>query len=264
MFNAAIGLGGTKTYITAIEDTVLKRLPLDSQVLLDTQKMDFLKGDRLEIIGYSTSDNHYKILVLSPNLDLIGGWYAFIPHVKIDDPDVKELISLEQLLAIATRTPAYKLEALITPLNAAMVRYQINSRIRICHFIAQVAHESDGFNTCCEYADGSAYEWRDDLGNTQEGDGVRFKGRGLIQVTGRENYHQVSTALNIDFLNNPPLLEEPVNACLSAGWYWSSRDLNPLADADEVYKITLIINGGYNGINCRVEYLDKAKEVFGI
>ena len=262
MFNAAIGISGTKTYITAIENTILKRMPIDSEKLPDTQKMDFLKGDRFDIIGYQEVAGHYKIL--SANLDFLGGWYAFMGHTKIDDPDVKELISLEQLLAIAPYTATYKLEALLAPLNAAMVRYQINSRIRICHFIAQVAHESDGFNTCCEYADGSDYEWRDDLGNTQEGDGVRFKGRGLIQVTGRENYQQVSSALNIDFLRYPPLLEEPVNACLSAGWYWSSRNLNPLADEDKVYEITLIINGGYNGINDRVEYLDRAKKVFGI
>ena len=260
MFNAAIGISGTKTYITAIENTILKRMPIDSEKLPDTQKMDFLKGDRFDIIGYQEVAGHYKIL--SANLDFLGGWYAFIPHVRIDDPDIKELISLEQLLAIANQTPAYKLESLIEHLSAAMVRYQINTNLRKAHFIAQIAHESDGFNTTEEYADGSAYEWRDDLGNTQEGDGVRFKGRGLIQITGRENYQQVSFALDIDFLNNPPLLEEPCNACLSAGWYWNSRLLNALADSDDIYAITRIINGGFNGIDERIEYLDRAKEVF--
>ena len=260
MFNAAIAIGSTKTYITATENTILKRMPIDSEKLPDTQKMDFLKGDRFDIIGYQEVAGHYKIL--SANLDFLGGWYAFMGHTKIDDPDVKELISLVQLFKIAPYTAIYKLEALHAPLNAAMVRYQINTNLRKAHFLAQVAHESDGFNTCCEYADGSAYEWRDDLGNTQEGDGVRFKGRGLIQITGRENYQQVSFALDIDFLNNPPLLEEPCNACLSAGWYWNSRLLNALADSDDIYAITRIVNGGFNGIDCRVEYLDRAKKVF--
>ena len=262
MFNAAIGIGGTKTYITATENTILKRMPIDSEKLPDTQKMDFLKGDRFDIIGYSKADNHYKILILSPNLDLIGGWYAFMGHVKIDDPDVKELISLEQLLKIAPYTATYKLEALLAPLNAAMVRYQINSRIRICHFIAQVAHESDGFNTCCEYADGSDYEWRDDLGNTQEGDGVRFKGRGLIQLTGRSWYTIFGKEIGVDLVANPHLLEEPELACVASGWFWNRHDLNALADINDIYAITRVINGGHNGINCRLSYLDRAKKVF--
>jgi putative chitinase len=130
-------------------------------------------------------------------------------------------------------------------------------------FIAQIAHESGQFNYVTEIASGSAYEGRKDLGNTIVGDGVKFKGRGLIQITGRANYGLCSTALtgsSHTFIDNPELLATPLYACLSAGWYWNSRGLNTLADMGDFMGITKRINGGTNGLASRLEFWERAKK----
>lgn len=153
--------------------------------------------------------------------------------------------------------------AIVGGLADAMPRltsdYALTNELRLAHFLAQVAHESDGFKTTTEYASGAAYEGRKDLGNTQPGDGRRFRGRGLIQVTGRANAAAVSKALGQDFIANPTLLAAFPWAALTAGWFWSSRNLNALADRDDVKGITRKINGGYNGLQDRMARLAKAK-----
>jgi len=175
-----------------------------------------------------------------------------------------DLINGTQLLAIAIYCSNDRLADLMPFLNTAMAKYSINTKLRKAQFLAQVCHESDGLNTCCEYADGSDYEGDIELGNTQDGDGVRFKGRGLIQITGRANYLECGKALSVDLIASPERLENFDLACLSAGWYWDSRSLNKLADdtssnpADNCTRITRIVNGGYNGLDERLEYLDRA------
>jgi putative chitinase len=174
------------------------------------------------------------------------------------------LITQTQLSAIAPYSQRDRLEKLLPQLNATMQRYAITTPLRKAHFLAQVGHESDGFNTNEEYASGRDYEGRDDLGNTQTGDGVRFKGRGLIQVTGRANYGECGRALGVDLIKSPQRLGDYDLACLSAGWYWDSRNLNRHADRDDVITITKIINGGTNGLADRQSYLARAKRVFAI
>ncbi|MCL1491406.1 MAG: hypothetical protein M1G31_11725 [Pseudanabaena sp. Salubria-1] len=174
------------------------------------------------------------------------------------------LITQEQLSAIAPYSRRDRLEKLLPHLNNTMQRYAITTPLRKAHFLAQLGHESDGFNTNEEYASGAAYEGRRDLGNTQAGDGVRFKGRGLIQVTGRANYADCGRALGVDLINNPQRLGDFDLACLSAGWFWDTRKLNNHADRDDVLTITKIINGGTNGLADRRSYLSRAKRVFGI
>lgn len=134
------------------------------------------------------------------------------------------------------------------------------------HFLAQVAHESDGFKTATEYASGRAYEGRKDLGNTQPGDGVRFKGRGLIQITGRANYAEYSRDVYGDdrCVRDPTRLAGLPDAVLAAGWYWACKGINKLADADDVVAVTRRINGGTNGLADRREWLAKAKRLMGI
>ncbi|GBO52772.1 phage endolysin [Pseudanabaena sp. lw0831] len=173
-------------------------------------------------------------------------------------------ITQEQLSAIAPYSQRDRLEKLLPHLNTTMQRYAITTPLRKAHFLAQVGHESDGFNTNEEYASGADYEGRRDLGNTQAGDGVRFKGRGLIQVTGRANYADCGRALAVDLINNPRRLGDFDLACLSAGWYWDTRKLNNHADRDDILTITKIINGGTNGLADRQSYLARAKRVFGI
>lgn len=144
----------------------------------------------------------------------------------------------------------------------AMVRYNISlSPQREAAFIAQIAHESGSLRYVEEIASGEAYEGRKDLGNTQPGDGKKFKGRGLIQITGRSNYETVGKALGYNFILNPENLELPGPACFSAAWFWQDRGLNRLADIEAFEKITRKINGGINGLVDRMAHWELAKEV---
>ena len=120
--------------------------------------------------------------------------------------------------------------------------------MRQATFLSQLAHESGRFYYVEEIASGKAYEGRKDLGNVKPGDGVRYKGRGLIQLTGRANYRQLSQELGVDFENNPDLLKSPQYAVQSACWFWQSRNLNEFADVRDIKTITKRINGGYNGL----------------
>jgi putative chitinase len=133
------------------------------------------------------------------------------------------------------------------PLTAAMLEFAINTDQRRAAFLAQVAHESGSLRYTLELASGAAYEGRKDLGNTDIGDGARFKGRGLLQVTGRANYLRCGGALGLDLLRMPELLERPAGAARSAAWYWHASDLNRFADRDQFFALTRAINGGYNG-----------------
>ncbi len=140
------------------------------------------------------------------------------------------------------------------PLMAAMNTNQINTPLRQAHFLAQLGHESASMVYTSEIASGKAYEGRHDLGNTQPGDGPLFKGRGLIQITGRNNYTAYGKARSRDFITgaNPQLLAtDPDIAADSAGWFWATRNLNKLADQDNALAITKKINGGTNGLSDR-------------
>ena len=147
------------------------------------------------------------------------------------------------------------------PLNITMINFKINTHLRQSAFIAQVGHESGRLQYVRELASGKAYEGRKDLGNVEAGDGVKFKGRGLIQITGKTNYKLCGDALNLDLINHPELLELPINASLSAGWYWYTRKLNVLADKPDFTKITKAINGGLNGQVERLAFYQKALSI---
>jgi len=148
-------------------------------------------------------------------------------------------------------------------------KFGINTPLRFEHFMAQTAHESAGFRTTVEYASGEAYEGRKDLGNTHRGDGKRYRGRGLIQVTGRSNYKRFTKWVREtqpdapDFEEEPELVSKFPWALLSAVWYWTAHDLNKLADEDGIVRITRIVNGGLNGLDSRRYWLKRAKEILG-
>lgn len=146
-------------------------------------------------------------------------------------------------------------------LGPAFQMYGINTRARAAAAIAQFAHESDGFRTTTEYASGGAYEGRKDLGNIYAGDGVRFKGRGFIQVTGRANYKAVSEALSHNFIENPKDLAKAQWAAKGSCWWWSRHGCNKLADSGDFVALTRRINGGTNGLADRQRYHRRAKVV---
>lgn len=154
------------------------------------------------------------------------------------------------------------INGIVGPLNKYMPQYGINQPLRVAHFLSQAAHEAAGFKTLTEYASGAAYEGRRDLGNTQPGDGRRFKGRGIFQLTGRANYRIMGKRLGLDLEGNPELAADPTISVRIACEYWQTRNLNAYADADDVNGITRKINGGYNGLADRKRYLAKAKELF--
>lgn len=149
-------------------------------------------------------------------------------------------------------------------IRAACIEFDITAPVRLAAFLAQIGHESGGFRYTREIWGPTAaqlkYEGRSDLGNTQPGDGSRFRGRGLIQITGRYNYEKASKALGVDLIQNPELLEEPRLAARSAAWWWSAHGCNELADAGDFDKLTRKINGGLNGIADRRNRWEIAKK----
>jgi putative chitinase len=153
----------------------------------------------------------------------------------------------------------------VPALNTAMNHYGIVGVARAAAFIAQVGHESGQLRWVREIwgptAQQAGYEGRVDLGNTVKGDGSKYRGRGLIQITGRANYAACGEALGLDLVNQPTLLEQPQYAAMSAAWFWSTRGLNTLADQGQFVKITRRINGGLTGQDDRQALHDKALEV---
>lgn len=188
-------------------------------------------------------------------------------------------MTAEQLKAIIPAIKQGAIDAYLPHLSTFMVKYDIITPRRIGGFIAQVAHESANFSAVREFASGAAYEGRADLGNTQTGDGVRYKGRGLIQITGRGNYKWCSRDLFADdrLLETPDLLTTPQYAVQSACWFWKvAKGLNGVADHPEDWThlwahngktytkfqwLTLLINGGQNGLAERQANYDRARQV---
>jgi putative chitinase len=158
---------------------------------------------------------------------------------------------------------AVRQAAIISGMGAAfaatLARYAIDTPLRVAHFLAQIAHESDGFCTTEEYADGRAYEGRRDLGNIEPGDGPRYKGRGLIQLTGRMNYALTGQALGLDLVGNPLSVNDPIIYLLVSCNFWTRLNINAPADMDDLYEVTRRVNGGLNGIEDRLAYLTRAK-----
>lgn len=170
------------------------------------------------------------------------------------------------IMAVAPRFSGDKAEAqsrIVGEISAVFSRtldsYDINTKKRIAHFMAQVTHECAGFRTTEEFASGAAYEGREDLGNIHAGDGKRYKGRGLIQLTGRANYRKIGKILDLPLEDNPVLAAEPATSLKIACEYWHTRKINAAADRDDLIKATKLVNGGLNGLDDRRKYLQKAK-----
>lgn len=245
----------TQQKIAALTDLNLQ--PIDDW-LDETLRVAMDKSDRLP------SELAYANL-----LPLIKEPSAVSPNPPRPTPsepaDLSNLnLSIAQLTEIAAFADPAQVELLYYPILRTLAEFDLTTPLRQAHFLAQLCHESGSFNYLEELASGEDYEWRDDLGNVQAGDGVRFKGRGLIQITGRTNYGDCGDALGHDLIANPTHLANPDLACRSAGWFWNTRHLSAFADRDDVDTITYRINGGYNGYDERVEFLHAAKAVLGI
>ncbi len=211
------------------------------------------------------------------------------PAVQDESKDEGFRVSASQLADIMKTTA--EVTAYCEAVNACLQRYDINTPLRAAHFLAQVAHESGGFRYVEENLNYSAHAlksvfgkyFKDDtlvsnyarhpqkianrvyanrMGNGSErsGDGWRYRGRGLIQLTGKSNYTQYAEARCVDVVQTPDLVaKDPTLATDVAGWYWDSRTLNRYADNDDLRAITKRINGGYHGLKDRQFYLNRAK-----
>lgn len=173
------------------------------------------------------------------------------------------LLTLEMLKKIMPRMAKNPLTAakLYPDLVAALTEAGIVTKARIAAFLGQVAHESVEFRYMEEIADGSAYEGRHDLGNVNPGDGRLFKGRGPIQLTGRNNYRLAGKALGLPLEQHPEMVADPKVGFRVAGWFWTTHGLNQLADQGDFLGITKRVNGGFNGQSARQSYYDLALSV---
>ncbi|MFC0118951.1 glycoside hydrolase family 19 protein [Pseudoalteromonas xiamenensis] len=208
--------------------------------------------------------------------------------------NVSQAVDYNSICQIVPTTSESVLHPFVDPLNNHLPGFSINTPLRIAHFLAQVAHESGGFRHRWENLNYSAtaltnlfakyfpnqvmaesyarqpeaianriYASRMGNGTEASGDGWRFRGRGLIQLTGRENYLRCGQWLGENLISEPERVAEDLNICvLSACWYWQSKRLNTFADEDDILHITRRINGGLHGLAERKVYLDRAKAVF--
>jgi predicted chitinase len=156
-------------------------------------------------------------------------------------------------------------------LQQAMEEFEINKPLREAAFLAQIAHESGEFKYLEEIwgpTDAQKHyeppsKKADDLGNTEPGDGKRFKGRGAIQLTGRGNYKKFGELLDLDLITHPEWAADPQAAFRVSGAFWKSNGLNELADQQQFEKITRRINGGLNGQDERLKFYNRAKPLCG-
>jgi len=146
----------------------------------------------------------------------------------------------------------------------AMTEFDIITYPREAAFLAQIAHETMNLTFFEEIASGKAYENRKDLGNTQPGDGVRFKGRGMLMLTGRGNYKKYGDLLGVDLIAHPDTAAHPETSARIAGLYWKLNNLNPLADTGKFDTITKRINGGFNGKADRDKKYGQLKAILGV
>jgi predicted chitinase/peptidoglycan hydrolase-like protein with peptidoglycan-binding domain len=167
-------------------------------------------------------------------------------------------VTLGQLHRIMPSLPMSKAKAYLPFLNRAMAEAKINTKQRKAMFLAQLAHESVQLRFFEEIASGAAYEGRRDLGNIHPGDGVRYKGRGPIQLTGRSNYRAAGRALGLPLEAKPKMAARPSVGFRTAAWFWTSRGLNKLADQGNFREVTRRINGGFNGLDSRLAYYRRA------
>ncbi len=219
-----------------------------------------------------------------------------ISKAVVLDQKNDSLLTVDSLRHIMPNASEDHISKYFDALNSQMNKFGINTPLRIAHFIAQVAHESGSLKYSSENLNYSEKALRavfgkyfptDELaeayarqpekianrvyanrmhnGDEASGDGWKFKGRGLIQLTGRDNYTQCGTKLRIDLINHPELLsDQPRMAVDAAVWFWNKCNLSTYADQDDIRRITKIINGGYNGLENRKAYLARAKEVLNL
>lgn len=171
-------------------------------------------------------------------------------------------INKPQLLRAVPNLYKARVDDFVKTFNEWSDTFGINTPLRAVHYLAQVFHESAALRYTEEIASGKAYEGREDLGNTQKGDGIKFKGRGFIQITGRANYQAYANSEYCvgDLMKHPEWLSKSPGNQKASMWFWKTKGLNELADKDDIRAITKKVNGGYNGLADRMFYYRRFKK----
>lgn len=236
------------------EGNVVKALPLGTLVSSASAQLGSWAAISVELDGRTLS-GHVSSKYLTP---------CRTPPERYPD-ELEAALPERVLIAIMPRLSAAKRAEYLPHLQQAMLEHHIDNPARKAAFLAQLAHESAQLRYMEEIASGAAYEGRRDLGNTQAGDGVRYKGRGPIQLTGRSNYRTYGSLLGVDLENYPALAATAQVGFRTAGLYWMKNGLNELADVPGNFRlITKKINGGYNGLEDRFKYYTAAKAALGV
>lgn len=181
--------------------------------------------------------------------------------IYLNDTSFKDL-----LFSTYSKGLKSNIDKLSTPIFNYLTPYEINTELRLCHFLGQVGHETGELRYREEIATGANYEFRKSLGNVRAGDGRKFKGRGIIQLTGRYNYQLFADAYNLQIVMlKPEIIATEDDLCaLTAFFYWKRNRLNSIADANNIKLLTRRINGGYNGLNDRIRLYNNAKKSLDI
>jgi putative chitinase len=174
------------------------------------------------------------------------------------------MILTSPILALCMPNAGERVPIFVEALNHAMLEFGIDSPLRVAFFLSQIAHESGSLRYVAEIADGRDYEGRTDLGNSQPGDGPRFKGRGGLMITGRTNYEACSRGINHDLLADSRYAETPMGFARTAAWFWKSKGLNTHADAGNFWTVSKLINGGTNGLDDRIQHYIRCRRALGI
>jgi putative chitinase len=252
----SVGVGGTNNTADVKTVQLLLNLnrarfalpaPLDADGRLGAKSSGALEAFQAQVMGLAPTDGR-----VAPGSATLAALAAGMPPG----------FSGEKLQGILINAPKQRVDRYAGPLASKMVAYAIDTSLRQAHFLAQLGHESGELRYTEELASGDAYEGRRDLGNTAPGDGQRFKGRGLIQLTGRANYQAYGDAIGRNLVDgdNPNLLAtDPELAVDVACWFWQSHGLSDLADQDDVIRITKKINGGLNGLPERERLLGRGR-----
>jgi len=244
-----------KKLITEIDAILAK------EIQAGLNKLGFFCGDVDGIPGKNTRLEwaKWKLANYQGEPDYIGDASLKLFREKVASFQPRQLVTKGQAEAVYGRAIA---DSQLKDLNSCLVKFEINTNARIRHFLAQTAHESGGLKWLQELASGSAYEGRKDLGNIHTGDGPKFKGAGVIQLTGRANYQALA-----NYLKDPRVMEghsyvSSVYPFTSAGYFWMQKKLNKMCDDGATVKqITRVINGGYNGLDDRERYYQKASKI---
>jgi predicted chitinase len=260
--------------LKATEDTWFKAGTGSSSSLPDDQKSIFKGKTTITVDSYKLDENNHIKFTLGKDAQgqqtFIKGrntWFVYAPHVSVlrTDGTVVDLAAAPGLLTKAQAEAIYGnpiSAAQLTDLNNCMARFQINTPARMRHFLSQTAHESGGLIYTEELASGDDYEYRDDLGNNQPGDGRKYKGAGVIQLTGRANYQAFSKAIGDPKVMDGVSYVAATYPFTSAGFWWSNNNMNALCDrGGSVEEVTKRVNGGYNGLEDRQHYYEIACQV---